>query len=172
MRLFNRPSLAALVEIGAAACLFSSLACQTALAHERGREGFEVSGFLARPSPDILGVTLPVKGSHIGDGSTLTFQVVNGTIWSANSTGALCSTKYGSGVINAADSASSTISFAVSGIGCSDGVNAMSTMSFVVTAGTGKYLGATGGGTFSYGEATGASPGSSVLVMDGVLRRP
>jgi len=129
-------------------------------------EKFELNGVLPTGAPDILGVTLPVKGSHVGNGSTLTFSVVNGTVI------APCSTKYGSGVINTPDAKGSSISFAVSGIGCSDGVNAMSTLSYVITGGTGRYVGAVGAGSFSYGEATGTAPGSSALAMDGNLQRP
>jgi hypothetical protein len=135
-------------------------------------ERFELHGVLATGAPDILGVTLPVKGSHVGSGSTLTFSVVNGAVWTATPGGALCSTKYGSGVVNTPDAKSSSISFAVSGIGCSDGVNAMSTLSYVITGGTGRYAGAVGAGSFSYGEATGTAPGSSALAMDGNIQRP
>ncbi len=135
-------------------------------------EKFELHGVLPTGAPDILGVTLPVKGSHVGSGSTLSFSVVNGTVWSAMVGSALCSTKYGSGVINTPDAKNSSISFAVSGIGCSDGVNAMSTLSYVITGGTGRYTGAVGAGSFSYGEATGTAPGSSALAMDGNLQRP
>lgn len=135
-------------------------------------EKFEVQGVLPTGAPDILGVTLPVKGSHVGSGATLTFSVVNDTIWPATTAGAQCSTKYGSGVITIPDSQTSTISFAVSGIGCSDGVNAMSTLSYVITAGTGRFAGAVGAGSFSYGEATGTTPGSSALSMEGNIERP
>jgi hypothetical protein len=136
-------------------------------------ERFELNGVLPTGAPDILGVTLPVKGSHVGNGSTLTFSVVNDTVWPASPTGpAQCSTKYGSGVINTPDAKASSISFAVSGIGCSDGVNAMSTLSYVITGGTGRYAGAVGAGSFSYGEATGTAPGSSALAMDGNIQRP
>jgi hypothetical protein len=121
-------------------------------------------------------VTLPVKGTHVGSSSTITFKVVNGTVLNNNQTnaaGGLCATKYGSGTVNVPDTKNSSITMTLTGIGCSDGITGLDDLTWIVTGGTGRFAGAVGTGhlSYSWGPASGAAPAASILDMEGTIQR-
>ena len=93
--------------------------------------------------------TVPVTGNVVYSG-TLTFTVRNVHIlWDEEGFNQHCSTKYGTAVLLARDH--SAINMQVSGIGCSDGIYGMDTLTYAITTGTGRFLNVIGGtGTIAY----------------------
>jgi len=146
-------------------------------------EKFLLHGVIATETDDGAGnaganpvVTVPVKGTHVGSSSTITFKVVNGTVMNNNQTnaaGGLCATKYGSGTLSIPDAKSSSITMTLSGIGCSDGTTGLDELVWIIAGGTGRFAGAVGTGhlTYSWGPAAGAAPAASIVDMEGTIQR-
>lgn len=143
-------------------------------------------------------VTVPVMGSSsVGAGASITFRLGNGagtfplpfgptfpSIFDNSSPsfpgGGFCATKYGSATftmpdqyrINVHERVDSSIVMTLSGIGCSDGITGLDGLTWIVTGGTGRFVGVVGAGRMSYawGPATGTAPAASILDLDGTIR--
>jgi len=112
-------------------------------------EKFFLHGVIATETDDGAGnaganpvVTVPVKGTHVGSSSTITFKVVNGTVMNNNQTnaaGGLCATKYGSGTVTVPDTKNSSITMTLTGLGCSDGITGLDDLTWIITGGTAQW---------------------------------
>ena len=143
-------------------------------------------------------VTVPViRSSSVVSGASITFKLGNGvgtfplpygptspSIFDNSSPsfpgGGFCATKYGSAtftmpdqyMINRHERVDSSIVMTLSGIGCSDGITGLDGLTWIITGGTGRFVGAVGAGRMSYawGPATGTAAAASILDLDGTIR--